>query len=178
MVWHNSLESNGYVVVACKSACFDSWLFNNLQILINQYSSAELQTPGISVHSFKRLFTPTVLIFLLLSSPLLKWRIVEILKSCFRVKIPIWALPILVHKFIVERSLWYCSFNNFKQECSGGGWFWSEIDITRKVHTSPFHQEGDMRLKTHLASHGKTEQRRTYFQNHTDAPTVQNLKHI
>ena len=54
MVWHNSLESNSYVIVACKSDWFDTWLLKNLQIFINQYSSAELQTPGISVYSFAR----------------------------------------------------------------------------------------------------------------------------
>lgn len=48
---------------------------------------------------------PTVLIFLPLPSPFPKGRILEILKSFFRVKIPICALPILVHEFIVQRDL-------------------------------------------------------------------------
>lgn len=169
--------------MACKRDRFDPWLFNNLQIFIHQYCSAERQTPGTSVYSFAQgLFMPTVLIFLLFPSPLPKERIVEISKSCFRVKIPIWALHILVHELKrIKRSLWYYSFNHFKQECSGGGCFRSETDIIRKVCTSPFHQKGDMRLKTHLASHSNTEQGEKFFfffQNHTDVLAVQNFNHI
>lgn len=38
------------VIVAGKSASFDSWLFDSLQIFINQYCSAEVQPPGIAVY--------------------------------------------------------------------------------------------------------------------------------
>lgn len=51
---------------------------------------------------------------------------------------------------------------------------------SERVGTSPFHQEGDVRLKTHLASHSNAEQRREffYFQNHTDVLTVQSFNQV
>ena len=120
--------------MACKSDCFDPWLFNNLQIFINQYSSAELQTPGISVYSFARDYLCLQFwSFCFLPHPS-QGEIVEILKSCFRVKIPIWALPILVHELKVERDLsGIIPSTVSRQECSDGGCFWSETDISEKL---------------------------------------------